>query len=203
MYAIKDGYQERPRPAYFLDDPRDVTYQPDVYEFARQLALERGATGIVDIGCGWAAKLATVREQQPDWRFVGVDHGQNLEWCRANHGWGEWVWTDLEQAHEIDARGAVIVSADVIEHLCQPEHHLTAIRESGCAAAVFSTPERDLTWGADHNGPPPNPCHVREWNLEEFGALLRDFDLPPDHLGLTRSDDAGTGEKTILAVVSP
>lgn len=203
MYRIKSGYQERSEPAYFLDDTGRVTHQPDVYEYARRVAIDLDAPGLVDIGCGWAPKLAAAHELHPDWRFVGVDYGANIAQCRDRYDWGEWLEVDLEEPHEIDAEGAVIVSADVIEHLRDPTHLLAAICESGCAAAVLSTPERDLTWGTDHNGPPPNPCHVREWNQAEFGEFLCDAGFTVEHLGLTRSDDAGTGEKTILALVRP
>jgi hypothetical protein len=70
----------------------------------------------------------------------------------------------------------------------------------GAAAVIFSTPERDLTGGESDNGPPENPCHVREWNFEEFKALLEWAGFELIHFGLTRSNDAEPDEKTILAI---
>lgn len=202
VFEIKTGYTERAEPAYFLDDPKGVLYQPDVYWYAFGVAVEIRATGVVDVGCGYAPKLAALHDHRPDWRYLGVDHGPNIEHCARAYDWGEWLTVDLDQPHTYDAKGAVIVCADAIEHLVDPAFLLDGIRTSGCVAAVISTPERDLTWGTEHAGPPPNPCHVREWNLPEFGDYLELAGFRIDHLGLTRSDDAGTGEKTILARVS-
>lgn len=203
MYAIKPGYRHRKVPSYFSDDPREVVFQPDVYEFARKLAIEKGCERIVDVGCGWAGKLADVYAQHPDWRFTGIDFGSNIVQCRADYDWGEWLEVELDASHEIDAEGGIIVCADVIEHLREPEHLLDSIRSSGCAAAVLSTPERDLCNGPDDMGPPINFCHVREWNREEFGRLLVDAGFTVEHLGLTRSNSGGPAEHTILAVVTP
>lgn len=202
-YAIKDGYTQRDRPAYFLDDPKGVTFQPDVYWYAFGLAIEFGACRIVDVGCGYAPKLETLHAQRPDWDFLGIDHGLNIQWCETQHAWGQWLTIDLEHPHSYDATGSILICADVIEHLIDPGPLLDGIRRSGCTRAVLSTPERDLNWGANHNGPPPNPCHVREWNRDELGAHLTGAGLTVEHLGLTRSDDSATGEKTILARVAP
>lgn len=201
-FGIKGGYVERSEPGYFVD-ASPLLHQPFVYEFAFTVALEREATGIFDVGCGRAGKLAALFPRRPDLRFVGVDHGANIEWCREHYRWGTWREVDLEQPHTLPAEGAVVVSSDVIEHLRDPRPHLAAIRDSGCIAAVFSTPERDLTWGHDHNGPPPNTCHVREWNRLEFGTFLETEGFRIVHNGLTETDNAGTGEKTTLILAEP
>lgn len=201
-YAIKQGYVERDEPAYFLDDATGTTYQPDVYWYAFGVAIELGASGIVDLGCGYAGKLAALHQQRPDWTFTGIDHGLNIDNCAAHYSWGEWETIDFENPHSYDATDRVIVCADVIEHLKDPRPLLAGIKASGAEAAVLSTPERDLTYGEAHNGPPPNPCHIREWNLEEFGTFLRGEGFHVAHLGLTRGDDAGLGDKTILARVA-
>lgn len=204
-FCIKPGYVEREAPAYFLDDPKGITYQPDVYWYAYGAALELGASGIVDVGCGYAPKLEILHAHRPDWRYVGIDHGKNIGFCQgafaggSSDDWGEWLAIDLEQPHEYDATDAVVVCADVIEHLRDPRPLLTGIRGSGCRAAVLSTPERDLEWGVGHNGPPPNPCHVREWNRVEFGDFLAQEGFALEHLGLTRPNDQEPREKTILA----
>ncbi len=195
MYAIRDGYRERANPAYFQDLDRGIVHQPDVLPYAADLARERGIGRIVDVGCGHALKLAALRDE---FEVVGVDYGANLRWCRENHDWGEWHEIDLDAPHELPGDG-VIVCADVIEHLRHPEHLLASVKATGCIA-VFSTPERELTWGADHNGPPPNRAHVREWTGPEFRTLLEDH-FRVRTVGRTLTDDVGTGYKTILAVV--
>jgi hypothetical protein len=40
---------------------------------------------------------------------------------------------------------------------------------------VLSTPDRDMLTGTrfeSPNGPPINPCHVREWNSSEFKQYI-------------------------------
>ena len=220
-YCIKRGYVENPVPAYFVDDvtqDRGLVFQPDVYPFAEALILEAATRPmvpmtaqppgpieplIVDVGCGRADKLARLYAQHPEWRFVGVDYGPNIEWCRANRSWGEWLDVDLEKPHDLAAEGGIVIASDVVEHLQDPLPMLDAIRRSGCAAAVLSTPERDANYGPGHMGPPTNPCHVREWNLAEFGALLGRQGFAVTHLGLTRSVDTQPHERTILAVAVP
>ena len=64
---------------------------------------------------------------------------------------------------------------------------------------LISTPERDLTQGLWHHGPPPNVAHVREWNIRELGALLRRAGFEHGSLGLTRSNTVRNVAFTILA----
>ena len=102
-------------------------------------------------------------------------------------------------------RDSIVVCADVIEHLMNPNPLLGMIHGmliQGSKAVVLSTPERDLTYGIGHFGPSPNLCHVREWNVEEFRRVLEGTGFKVAHLGLTPSNDAGFGAKTILAVVA-
>lgn len=220
-YCIKEGYVENPIPAYFVDDvtqDRGLVFQPDVYPFAQDLVdasarvpanppltrpMSTASPRVTDVGCGRADKLAMIRERRPDWDFVGIDFGPNIEWCRNAYGWGTWLDVDLERPHELDADGGLVIASDVIEHLKDPLPLLAAIRASGCAGAVLSTPERDENYGPGHNGPPTNPCHVREWNLAEFGALLVREGFAVTHLGLTRSVDTQPYLRTILAVAVP
>ena len=92
----------------------------------------------------------------------------------------------------------------MVEHLVNPVPFLRSIRNflrQGATAAIFSTPERDLTRGKSDNGPPDNLSHVREWNFEEFSALIQWAGFELIHLGLTRSNDAEPDKKTILAIV--
>ena len=86
----------------------------------------------------------------------------------------------------------------------RPEHLLHKLRgafDRGAAAVLLSTPERARTWGADHDGPPPNTCHVREWTLEELGALLEREGFAWGDLELTRSNDAESRLATSFALL--
>ena len=203
QYFVKPGYLHRPAPDYFHDFEGGTVWQPDVYGELPDFAARLGATRIVDVGCGTAAKLAALH---PRFEIVGIDHGPNIERCRERYGFGSWIEHDLESADALPLdpevlRGSVIVCADVIEHLVEPERLLAALRGAldHAEAVVLSTPDRDLTWGPEHAGPPPNPCHVREWNRDELVALLHAAGFAHVAAGHTRSNDQGPARNTILA----
>lgn len=203
-FCIKDGYVENPGPVYFLDDPKgEIIFQPDVIPAAEALAVGLGLRTIVDIGCGWADKLAALHDRRPDWRLIGVDYGANLQHCRDVYPWGEWVDIDLERTFHIDASGAVVVCSDVIEHLVNPTAMLDSLRYSGAATVLFSTPERDVQHGPDHLGPSPNRCHVREWNLDELVAYIASSGFDVVHAGLTRGNNIGPALTTSLVQAVP
>lgn len=203
-YFIKDGYRSRPEPEYAKDMENDgVIWQPDVYPEAARVAGVLGATCIVDVGCGSGTKLIALR---PLFEVIGMDlPGPNLELCRSRYPSVEWIEHDLETHRplplsEMQLSRSVIVCSDVIEHLRHPERLLRKLRSAleVARAVVLSTPERELTWGEDHNGPPPNPCHVREWSSEELRALLESFGFAHRAMSLTRSNDSSNERKTIL-----
>ena len=207
-YCLKAGYESRPQPEYFHDtvtDTDQVVWQPDVYPYAAAVARRLGARRLIDVGCGHAQKLVAL---QDEFETIGIDFGDNLDHCRRHHPRGRWLEANLEQpapwpVSVSDAADAVVICSDVIEHLIHPEallNHLQALLRHALVAVV-STPERDLTWGRDHAGPPPNPCHTREWNQTEFAALLQRAGLRLEYLGVTRSNDRAADRQTILAVV--
>ena len=53
-----------------LDVPMAITYQPHVYDMARQLAARSGASRIVDVGCGNCRKLLATARDIP---IIGID----------------------------------------------------------------------------------------------------------------------------------
>jgi SAM-dependent methyltransferase len=164
------------------------------------LARELGCSRIIDVGCGRAQKLIKLH---PEFSIVGIDHGPNIEYCRR-YTFGTWIECDVERESlaDLPAQGSVVVCADVIEHLVNPVLLLQSLRtllERGAGAVLLSTPERDLLRGRDHFGPPPNPCHVREWNTAELRKLLLSMGFEP-HMQLTARNDLTFEEKTILAI---
>lgn len=204
-YFLKPGYRSRERAEYFVDDLEGVVYQPDVYPLAVRIARAVDASILVDIGCGRAQKLVA---SAGSLETIGVDIGDNLDWCREHFPERRWLECDLDRPHTLamsprDLARSVLVCSDVIEHLVHPEHLLISLRAAleHAPALLLSTPERDLTWGLGHSGPPPNACHVREWNLAELARLLEHHGLPPRRAVLTRSDDQSSVMHTILAVV--
>jgi SAM-dependent methyltransferase len=201
MFRLPDGYVENPGPVYFPDDhTRDIVFQPDVIPYAEGLTAELGLSLVVDVGCGTASKLAELHERRPEWDLRGVDYGANLAVCRARHAWGTWIGADLDDLDDqrFDWSGGVVVAADVIEHLVDPRPMLGLLRLSGAARFVFSTPERARQYPPDHNGPPLNLCHVREWDRFELADFLVEEGFSPLVVTVTRSNDRGCALNTTL-----
>jgi SAM-dependent methyltransferase len=208
-YAIKSRYVHRSAPEYYSDNPErheaGVIWQPEVYETAARLAKAADCDTLVDIGCGSASKLAPLH---PEFHIIGIDYGSNLEYCRNTYPQGEWIEANLEtiEAMPLDdtrLRGAVVICSDVIEHLIDPMPLLRILREmvKSCHCGLISTPERNLSWGQGHEGPPPNPHHIREWALPELRELICSAGMEPVYCGLTLTQNQSDARSTILIVV--
>jgi SAM-dependent methyltransferase len=202
-YHLDPAYTPRLEPRYFVDDGLNATWQPDVYPEAAALARRLGAGVIVDFGCGTASKLV---ELSPEFEIVGIDFGDNIRACRERYDIGTWVEADFDAGTPLDFdqfEGAVLVCADVIEHLVRPELLLRRLRQAldrGAFALVLSTPDRTRSFGEDQFGPPLNEAHVREWSASELESFMASEGLRGIS-SLTRSNDVMPYFDTILAVV--
>lgn len=175
-YFLKSGYRSREKPKQFDDSEEDaLTYQLDVYSFAGKLARDLELESVLDLGCGLALKLR--KYLQPAMREVfGVDQEHSITYCQKNHDFGTWIVDNLEQPVKLPKRNFdLIISADVIEHLVDPDNLLNLIKQCTHPQTriVISTPERDLRRGADDMGPPANAAHVREWNRDELSRYIQ------------------------------
>lgn len=222
-FGIKAGYVERAVPEY-VDDDNTGGFQPHVYDLAAclgRLAQSRRALAgnqtIIDIGCGKAVKLAGLNRSgfSPEFDIIGIDTGANLAVARQSP-FGTWFDVDLERVgpsilSSYDVDGAVLICADVIEHLVDPTCLVKTLREWMRLAAVglLSTPERVLCYGPEHNGPPPNPSHVREWTRVELVTYLTASGLDVAFSGITQTHaahpetGAHQGCQTTLVVLAP
>ena len=212
-FHLNPDYVPRLTPDYYEDVDPGTVWQPDVYRLLRDLARIRGCREVVDVGCGRAGKLVSLH---PEFSIVGIDVGSNLEHCRETYPWGRWIDANLEPSRLVTdlasqlpstasgSSGRAIVCADVIEHLVDPSGLLESLSRLLKTAefALVSTPERDLARGVGHNGPPPNPAHVREWSLRELRALLEGRGMTVAFAGLTATSSRTFEAKTglVLAV---
>jgi Glycosyl transferase family 2/Methyltransferase domain len=204
-FFLKAGYRSRHQPEYFADTfagEIEIVHQPDVYPLAAHLGAHHGCRYLIDIGCGRATRLIPLRSS---FRLIGVDFGENIRWCRAHAALDVAIEWDLDRPEAIpvpdaSVQEAVVVCADVIEHLVDPTPLIANLyRFAQIAPAVLvSSPERDLVRGPDDLGPPTNPAHVREWALSEFVRLFEEAGMPPSFAGLTRSNDQTGLKHTIL-----
>jgi SAM-dependent methyltransferase len=201
-------YRRREKPEY-PHQPNSrfqKQWQPEVYIAARALAAKLGASRIVDIGCGNGAKLV---ELARDRSTIGIDFGANFDRARERAPELDWRAHDLTSEAPLpvsaeEMKGAVVINADVIEHLPDPSPLLGKLRwaHEHAQLILLSTPERHLTRGLRDGGPPSNPAHIQEWTAREFGALLRGAGMPIHSLGLIRSHDRSDRVATILVAIA-
>lgn len=184
-----------------------LLYQWHVYQFAREIIMQNEIGSLLDCGCGIGAKLdRLIKDICPV--IYGVDNVYNIR--NANRLWqfGNWLSADLDNpSFVLDRKFDLIMAIDVVEHLRSPEKLLKWMI-GHCHQKTFlliSTPDRDMIYGKGHIGPPDNPSHIREWNVEEFSSFLRANALriiEHRHLSSVKSDLRDRTCQVILSVVS-
>lgn len=205
-YGLPDTYTARLTPDYFNDTLVDSEYwQRDVYRLAAKLAQQAGAKRLVDIGCGNGKKLVSLASK---FEIIGLDYGENIRKAAENYPPGKWIEFDVNE-NDLDVEGyyqdAVVICADVIEHIPYPDALIETLRNASKTAAyvLVSTPDRERLEQRTPNGPPANKAHVREWTQAEFTAWLISEGLPVVWSGWTISYDKQPQHvNTILTVLS-
>jgi len=188
-YFIHDGYRHRSEPRYFDDTRYEGEWQLEVYKYARELCDLYGFSSVCDIGCGSAYKLMTFFS---DMSVTGVDVPETCEWLRRKYPQVPWIAADFHTVPNFPVD--LVIAADVIEHLPDPNELLMYIKRISPKMIVLSTPERNLLCRGTHNGPPSNPAHIREWNFTEFQAYLE------DHFEVREHFVSNAGQKTQCAL---
>lgn len=167
-FCIKAGYFHRTKVPHFDDTGNADEWQLEVYQYAAGLMREKGYSKVLDVGCGSAHKLLKYMGM---YQTIGVEVGETLAFLRNTYP--ERDWMSLDQADAKELRPDLVICADVIEHLADPELLVNQLKAIATGSdIILSTPERDLKRGYWHYGPPPNPYHVREWNKKELTEFL-------------------------------
>ncbi len=185
-FYIKAGYQPRSNVMSYESDIDDVVYwtaerlknaecfQYDVYHACRQELAARSAPSLLELGCGPAIKTAKLLQPYTD-RMVLMDQPSMQPMVQRNVKQGSFVAVNLDgPIDDLETSFDVIICADVIEHLVDPDHCLRLIHRvlHPEGVAFISTPERDLVRGT-HCQSSPNTAHIREWNSAELAAYLK------------------------------
>jgi len=209
-YCIKEGYISNLEPKRYNAGRRSQnlsrqTWQPDVYTSALTLAKKLNAEYVIDLGSGSGEKLPPF---EAEFKLITVDYGNQavLEKVLKDFTFISYdLNIGLPDILPQILKKSVIIFSDCIEHLTTPEHILRDLKIASeyALAIIISTPDRDLVRGKSDFGPPANKLHVREWNLDEFGALLIRFQFPNFIIGHTREHNLTKQRKTIMAVIEP
>jgi len=187
-YCIKPDYQPNltsqgvaasAEPAYWTPERISLSarYQYDVYKIAADLMREPGVSSVLDVGSGPPLKLKSLLPAKPLVLHL-VDQAQSAPLAASLLPAATFTAANLETADlDLGLRFDLVICADVIEHLLDPDPCLRFIRRhlSPAGALLISTPERDILRGRECRSC-PHPMHVREWNRAEFANFLRSRD---------------------------
>lgn len=202
-YGLPPGYREQPR-NLSLDHNRDngsywapwrladsARFQVHVYRWAARLITERGLASVLDAGCGVGTKLGAVLAPVCA-DLHGIDQPSALAHARLRCPRATYTPADLERCDiRLGRTFDLILCADVIEHLVDPDPMLALIRTASHPGTLIllSTPERHRLRGRACTGS-DKPEHVREWSMDEFRRFLESRALRVQRSRLFPQDDA-------------
>jgi SAM-dependent methyltransferase len=175
-YFIQRGYRHRDVVPPFDDTVNTDAWQLEVYQVAREFADLNHLRSVLDIGCGSGHKLLKFFG---GFQTVGTDVPSTAAWLRRAHPDRTWQVSDFSEpfGRSVD----LIIAADVIEHLADPDALMRFVASIDSKMIVLSTPDRNLNRAAPYLGPPDNPYHVREWSFAEFDRYVSEFFTIREH----------------------
>ncbi|MCO6494985.1 MAG: hypothetical protein J5I91_04810 [Bacteroidetes bacterium] len=165
-YSIKRGYIHRKKALVFDDSSLTNEFQQEVYQRAEEIYQEKKLKGILDIGCGSGYKLIRFFENEPT---AGVE----LDSALLKEKYPDKLWFDYENKEWKTFAAGMLICADVIEHVYEPDSFLEELSSlTQVKYFIFSTPDRALDKSPWVYGPPNNECHFREWTFSEFEKFV-------------------------------
>ncbi len=174
-YHIAVGYRHRQETVYFDDTALTDEWQREVYLEAATLMARNQLSTVYDVGCGSGYKLITYLGQ---YDTIGFDLPETVAFLRKKYPDRKWI---SELSDVGTAKADLVICADVIEHVLDPNILLDFLTTVCGHYLVLSTPDRSLLHSQKSDlflGPPMNPYHVREWTFDEFAAYISEhFDI--------------------------
>lgn len=168
-YSIKRGYRHRKKYAHFSAKGAKDEMQNEVYKIAENIARENNLTQIIDVGCGSGYKLMKFFKQ--NYQVIGIDIQTTYDYLMSQYP--DQTWVNGETVDFSSLTADVVICADVIEHVVNPDELVENIKKiKNLKYVVLSTPDRLLVRGWHDFGPPKNVTHVREWSGKEFSKYI-------------------------------
>lgn len=185
-YYIKVGYKAQEKNFNITENrddeywsrgrlKRNLLFQHDVYQYAREIINRYNIKNVADVGCGAAEKLMKYIYPHVE-KAIGIDMGYPIEIAKKYYPSNaeNFYSDDFENPSAVlSGKIDLIICADVIEHIFNPNLLLNYLKSLGTKETyyIISTPERDLHRGFDcmESG---KKEHVREWNSFELRTYL-------------------------------
>lgn len=170
-YCIKAGYHHRTANRFYDDTHNTDKWQREIYEFAAAEAARLNAQRVIDIGCGSGFKLV---KYFPDLATIGYDLEKTVAYLKRRYPDRDWRIGDFDKPITVPAE--IVICSDVIEHIPDPDFLMRYLGAMTFQKLIISTPERKLLYGgAEHDGPPTNRSHCREWAFDELARYVGQF----------------------------
>lgn len=178
MFNIMKEYIINLNPIHHNDISWTDESQNEVYEFSRKLLDDNNFNKIIDIGCGSGFKLIKYFD---DKETIGIETEPCLTFLKSKYPNKLWINSGEPEKSFINYKEScdIIICADVIEHILNPDDLLNHIKQYNFKYLVISTPDRAILKTMKEYGlkawfgPPVNRSHVREWTFEEFNEYLK------------------------------
>lgn len=171
-FCIRKDYQIREITETINAAKRSDKHQINVYLLAQKIAEDNNIKDIVDVGCGSGFKL---KKYFDNYNIIGYDLEPNVIWLKEKYPDGRWIVSDFKSTPD---KADLVICADVIEHVDNPDELLNFIIKMKPAYIVISTPDRyqlHEKLNRPELGPPGNKHHVREWSFDEFTCYIDSY----------------------------
>jgi hypothetical protein len=169
-YGIRRLYRAGSTYVHHDDSGYQDEWQLEIYLHALGLMKKHRLKSVIDVGCGSGYKLVTYLGE---YETLGLELPVNVD--QLVRWYPERRWSSVDFSSPPTFVPDVVICADVIEHLPDPDVLLGFLKCIPHRFIVLSTPVRNLLyrpWHAGFWGPPPNPAHQREWTFREFRRYI-------------------------------